>query len=219
MPLPKKFDRRLKNRMGFHAAWPPTLTNLTVGSIVRRKNGVFEDVGHLDNRGIKFGTRNGSAARIDFSTDGISAKTTQGGAEVSVEKIDLDASASVGIDVKKQDSFLIKTDRFQVKEMTNELKVGLNVAAKLPNWNHKTDFIVRNVASGQDVTFIASAKKNKSMKLSGSGKAVFDFVSIGLSAGLNKSGSSNVSFSVLGGSGPVGIQIFRVKQNGMIVLD
>ena len=220
MSLPAKYDKRLKSASGFRAAWVPAANVIRIGDIVRRdRDGVFESIGNIkDDFGITFKTRKSDSARVDFTSTGVKERLIQGGAEVDVDQIDVNASATLEITMDRRDSFVLNTDRFRVEEISNELKVARDVKA-VDEWNHRSWWIVSGVATGKDVTFIGSQKGKAGLNISGKGKSILDFLTLGLSAGLKRSKMKNLDFKTLNASGPVGLKLIKVRRNGRIVLD
>lgn len=218
--LGRRFDKRLRQTVGFHAVFPPGLP-VQIGDVLLKRNGTFDKAGQLTDFGIRkseLRTRPISAARVELATQGVSSKTFQGGVEVAIDKINANAKAELKIDFNGRDSFLFKTNRLTGSAVDNVFEIGMKLKRN-KDWRFKQFFIVFQVFKATDYTFMGSLTRRRSTIFSGLGKAVFKYVTVGASAGLSRSGTFNAKLDVFGDSGAVGFAVARIQKSGIPKLD
>lgn len=217
MSIPKKYDKRMRQSWGMHAVWLPG-SAINAGDIVQmRSPGDLALVGNLkDDFDITFSSRQSEGLKAGFKSASTKIKYFQGGAEVSANRLSLGANASVEFSFSGSDSFFVSTPVGKVTTLENLIRIGDRLT-NVTSWRHDRYFIVREVFDADGFTVLGSEQANRKATFTGDANALIKFVTLGLSAGVNKTSSTNLDVEFIGGTGALGIELARVKQNGLIV--
>jgi hypothetical protein len=219
MSIETRFDKRLRQTVGIHPVFPLG-SPMKLGAVLQKRKGTFAVVGNLKK---DFGVKNIrtepiAVSRIDLTTQGVSARTFQGGIEVGLEKIKANAKADLQLEFNRKEAFIFKTDRLTGQSIDNMFDVAQALRTN-KRWRFGQFFVVFEIYNAKDFTFQANLAKSSKTKFSGSGSAIVKFLTLGLSAGLSRSGSFNAQLDVFGAKGPVGFAVARIRKDGLPVLD
>jgi len=217
MAIPKKYDKRMRQSWGMHAVWFPG-TKISVGDIVQKaKDGTFQPVGKLKNFGVDVKTTKSEALKTGFKSAATKVRFFQGGVEVPAAKVDVVADANVEMEFTSADSFIVSTPIGSVVTIDNLLSIG-NQVTGIANWSHSKWFIVRQVLTANGFSVLGSEKRGRKLGFSGKGRAVLDFATLGLTAGIKKTGNVQLDVEFLGKKGALAIDLAQVKKNGLVVV-
>jgi hypothetical protein len=213
MPLPEKFDDRLKSNLGLRAVWLPG-TDIELGTVMQRKDGIFRPIGSLGDFGVSFRSKKlGGKVSLKFQARGVSSTLLQAGAEVDPMHIDAKAKAEFKIDFRSKNTYFIRTPQLAGVGISDLLKVGRAVK-KLRDWRFGEYFIASAVYRAKEFVFLGSQSKNKTIRFGGLGSAILEFITAGVSANVAKVTTSSVGVEIIGEGGPVAMNVARFKKNG-----
>lgn len=217
MPIPEKYDEKMKQLWGMHAVWFPG-TRFRVGDIVQRaKDGTYQKIGSLKEMGIAVKSTSSEALKTGFKSTTTKVTIFQGGGEVTQSQVNASANAEVEFSFTKGESFSVATPVGKVDTLENLLGIGAKITA-LPTFDHNDWRIVRQVLTVKGFTVLGSETRGSSIRFGGKGKAVIDFINFGLSAGIKKTSNSTVDVEFVGQSGALGMDLAKVKKNGAVVM-
>jgi len=214
--LPEAFDKQLFRTLHARAVWlPGTATQL--GDVVVRRNGEFHKVAHINAFGAQMQTLSHSDTSLDLASSKVSQKLFQAGAELPDSAgLDLAAEASVRLELKGKSQFLLKTPTLAGGSIQNLLEIAQAVAG-LGNWQHDRFFIVHELYTAVDWSFLGTREKSAAIEFAGKGAAVLSFVTAGVTLGLRSSGAIDVK--ILGKGGAIAQNVARVKRDGRLIFD
>lgn len=219
MAIPKKFEKRLKQSFARHAVWEPG-SIIKPGDVVQKnkKFGVFSiPVANIrDDFGIRFRTVKSEDKDITITTTGTSTKIFQGGAEVSLAKIDLDAEAEVEFSFESADSFVLKTPIVDSIAVQGMFKIGQKIK-NVQGWRHGAFRIVQKVYVAETYTFLGSEKKSKKIRFKGKGNFLVQLITVGASANVSLVKQVSGVVDIKGKNGAVAMALARVRKNGDVV--
>lgn len=215
MGLPEKFDDRLKSNLGLRAVWLPG-TDIELGTVMQRKDGIFLPVGKLGDFGVPFSFKKlGGNVSLKFQARGVSSTLIQAGAEVDPAQIDAKAKAEFKIEFKSRNTYFIRTPQLAGVGISDLLKVGRAVK-KIPDWRFGEYFIASAVYRAKEFVFLGSQSRNRTIRFGGLGSAILDFITVGASAKVAKVTTSSVGVEIIGEGGPVAMNVARFKKDGQI---
>lgn len=213
MSLAKKYGNRLRTQLRFRAVWPPG-TNIQVGDVLTFQDDFFHPVANLNDFGV--GYQSEEALRfggLRLNALGVRNTIFQGGAEVSLSQLDLNAEAELKISFSEQDGYFLRTPDLIGTQTENLLGLAQKVVA-IPNWKFGKYFIAHTIYRAEEFVFLASKAKRRTVKFGGAGKAIVSFLTLGLSTQLEKTSAQSLSIEIFGQGGPVAMGVVRVKKNG-----
>jgi len=215
MNLVKKYDKTLRRRAALRAVWLPG-TQVRVGDILILKDGALVSVGNLEDAQIDFTVSAiGEAQSINLQSKGVSKILTQHGATVSLTQLDTNAEAQLKILFKHENSYFLRTPSLSGTGMDNALGVARKIA-ELPSWDHLDNYVVHKVWSAKDFVFLGNMDNTSEIEFNGKGEFIKNIVTNGISSGLSINGGHSINLEIMGESGPIVMQVFRVKRNGEI---
>jgi len=215
MGLPKKFDDRLRRNLGLRSVWLPGSETL-LGTVLQRSDESYLPIASLSEFDVSFKSRSMlGQVSLAFQARGVSSTVVQAGAKVNLNQIDTMANAELEIEFKREATYLIRTPRLSGEEISNLLAVG-KALKDVSGWNHVRYFVVAGVYRASEFLFLGSEAGNKTVRFSGRGDAVQDFLTVGASANITRSSSSSVSIEMVGQGGPVAMRVVRFKRNGRV---
>jgi len=88
--------------------------------------------------------------------------------------------------------------------------------AELPDWDHLGNYVVHKVWSAKDFVFLGNLESNTEIEFEGKGTFIRNIFTNGISSGLSVNGGHSMNLEIMGESGPIVMQVFRVKRNGDI---
>lgn len=214
--LPEAYDKALFKSLGARAVWLPGET-VQLGDVVVRRNGKLNKVAHINAFGAQMQTLSHSDTSLDLASTSVKQTIFQAGAQLpDTSKLDLAADASVKLEFGGKSQFLLKTPTLAGGSIQNLLEIAGTVAP-LANWQHDRFFIVHEVYTAVDWSFLGTREKSAAVEFTGKGAAVLSFLSAGVTFGLKSSGSIEVK--ILGKGGAIAQNVARVKKDGQLVFD
>lgn len=213
--LPVKYDKRLRQVLGYRAVWEPG-ASVSLGDVGTIKNGIFVDLARLSDYGVSYRTEKRQKAALTLNAQGVSETLFQAGVEVpSVTALKQGATAELKIKFSAANSYHLKTTELSGEDIDDLAQVGRRIAG-LGDWPFAKYWIVWRILSAKDFTFLGSIKRNRELSLSGSAKAIAKYCESGASAGLTRSSGLNLDLEILGSKGPIAIGITRIKKDGTL---
>jgi len=211
MDLPKAFDGELRKAIHARAVWPPA-TPIQIGDVLVYRGDAFHKIANISSFGATATTLPHNDISLDLATSKVKQAIFQGGVQLpDTATLDLAAEASVELAFTGDSQFVLKTPTLSGASIQNMLEIGAKVAG-LANWDHDNYFIVEELYTATDWSFIGTAKKGATFALKGNGSAILSFLSAGISFGLKTSGT--IDLKVLGQGGAVAMNVVRVRKDG-----
>lgn len=213
MLIPRQFNRIMKSRLFHYAAWSPVTDRYEVGDYGAFTRGVFQRLGNIRELGVDPGVKAGPSTSFEFSSAGMVAVRTRGGAEVDVFP-DQSVEAELQLQFRGEESFYIRSSSVSVLEMSAVDAVARQLrrarAADGRTWNLGWR-VVRKVYVAKDVTILMSASSNASFVLSGKANALRRLELGSASANIAVSSAKEDAIKIVGGTGPIALDLFRVR--------
>lgn len=215
MSLPEKYDRRLKQSLGLRAVWLPG-TEIGLGDILQHRDGVFQPIGNLSDFGVKFKEKVlGKRVSLSFQAKGVKWTLIQAGAHVDPAHVSAGATAEIKIEFKSKDTYFIRTPKLTGVGISNLISVGRSIKAKR-DWRHRDYFVAWQVYRATEFAFLGSQGKKGMVRFSGDGKAIREFVNVGVGVNVTRVAASGVIIDIVGKGGPIGMRVRRIKKNGQL---
>jgi hypothetical protein len=197
--------------LGARAVWMPG-EPLTVGKVVRRTQpGIFTEVATLQDFGINPTITPHSDRSLNLISKGVSEKIFQFDVQVEQDQLDLDAEAKVVLEFKKEFEFVLKTPTLKGASIGSLAKVGQQLAGA-NGWNHEKFCLVYESYEAGEFTFLGTLSRASKIEVSGKGSGIISFLTAGASAGIKKSGKTEVD--LVGVGGPVAMGLVKIEPNG-----
>lgn len=215
MNLIKKYDKTLRRRVALRAVWLPG-TIVKPGDILLAMNDALTAVGNLGDEKIDYTVSSiGQTQSINLQSNGVSRTLVQNGATVSLAGLDTEAEAELKLTFKEEDSYFLRTPALSGEGLDQAMTVARKIA-KIASWDHLQNYVVHKVWSAEDFVFLGNMESEGEIVFSGKGAFVKGLLENGFSTGLTRTGSQSMSLEIMGKSGALVMQVFRVKRNGDI---
>ncbi len=215
MSLIKKYDKTLRRRVALRAVWLPG-TEVRIGDIMLLKDGALVSLGNLIDENIQYtASFIGEAQSLNLQSKGVSQSLIQNGAKISLSKFDSAIDAELKISFKEENSYYLRTPIMKGAGMDQAMTVARKIA-KLPHWDHLKNYVVHKIWRAEEFTFLGNLEGNSEVSFKGKGEFIRNILSNGITSGVSKAGNRNMSLDITGKSGPIVMQVFRVKRNGDI---
>jgi hypothetical protein len=209
--LPARFDTHMRKQLGARAVWQPG-TPISLGTVYVRDGKTFKPADHVDSFGATFVAKSFIDKSLSLTSSTVRQRVFQLGVELPTpDALDLTQKASVELSFKKSEEYFLKTPQLQGQVIDKLAQLTASVA-KHPSWKHRDFAIAYEVFSARDFTFLATQKKDRSIKYSGEGLEVLALLNSGLSGNLTKTGSVDLE---LAGGGPLAMNLVMAKADGM----
>ena len=206
MGVAKEFSKVLHSEIKVHAAWLPVTNTFRVGDYGLISDGVFIAMGNITELGVPWNTASAPPAALDFKSAGTRVARLTGGVEVpNLPEGDIDAK--LVIEFSSENSFLIKTNLTGTL-MNNMEEVSRKLVAT-NKWQRKFT-VVSGIYQGENALIVSSRKSNSRLEISGKATALKQLGVGAASAGFEITASQDVGLEILGQSGTVGLQLFKV---------
>ena len=210
MGVPKNYANQLREALGAKAVWEPG-SPVQLGDILTERDGSFNPSGRLSEYGIKLETATNQNVKLNLKSSGTSERLFQAGAEVPASALRPDLEASIEYSFKGEFEYALKSDDIDVDQIVNVNQVAKAVLG-VDEWRHEKWYIVERVYRSGQWSFLGSRKTSKSFKVSGKGSAIGQFLSVGASAGISRSGS--IDLELLGEGGALAMRVVRIRKDG-----
>jgi len=215
MSLVRKYDKTLRRRVALRAVWLPG-TEVRVGDIMLLKNGALVSMGSLEDEHIDIRVSSiGEAQSLNLQSTGVSRSLIQNGANVTLAGLDARAEAELKLRFKQENSYFLRTPVLSGEGLEGAMNMARKIA-KIPSWDHLKNYVVHKVWRASDFVFLGNLEGSSEISFKGSGEQVRNIITNGISSGLSVNGGHSINLEVMGKSGPIVMQVFRVKRNGEI---
>lgn len=214
MSLAREYSRLFRRNLLHFATWNPLTDAYEVGDFGLFRRGVFQKLGNVREFGVDPGAKP-SASKVRFSYTSTGAVEAQTGAAAQTSAGGATATMSIGF--QGSEAFHVRTQDLTVMEMPSVDAVARKLSRKRDGngrkWNKRWR-IVRKVYLAEDPVILASAEKATTFELSGSTDAISQ---LGLgkgSADISVKSNRGNTLEILGGKGPIAVDLFRVRVGG-----
>jgi hypothetical protein len=216
MSLAREYTRAFKRNLLHFPTWSPLIDTFEVGDYGAFRQGVFQKLGNIREFGVDPGART-SATKVRFSFSSAGAVVARGGVEATGSGMPQGASATLEIGFQGEEAFFVRTRDLTVMEMPAVDEVAFELVRKRDasgrQWKQAWR-VVRKVYIAEDPIILASSERQTSFTLSGSAQAIAE-VELGKgSAELAVTSSRGSALEIVGGKGPIAVDLFRVKLGG-----
>lgn len=218
MSLPRDFNCALKKKAGIYAAWFPVTTPFQIGDYGLIQNGVFQKIGHLDDLrddgfNIKIRSAVGKPVSIDFLTKGVKTIKTVASATGAIPELPTsEISAKLTYEFNKKNSFVVKAAEMTVEQMENihQVAEGLARLRREKKWSHRFR-IVSKTYTGQSCVVLLANEAGTKVEFEATANALkqIDLGIVELKPTV--SFSSDTILKVLGKTGTLGLNLFKLK--------
>lgn len=214
MTLARQYNKLLKSRLLHYAAWSPVTDRLEVGDFGGFKRGVFQKLGNIAEFGVDPGGRSGGAAtKFVFTSSGTNIVRISGGVEVDVFP-DASVEAKLEINFSSENGLYIRTGNLSVTEMDSVDRVAQILRGKRDpsgrRWKTRWK-VVRKVYTAMDPTILAASERDAGFTLSGKAEALKALEFGGAALDVSVSSTRQDALQIVGGTGPVAIDLFSVR--------
>ena len=210
MGTARRFSRILHRELDVHAAWLPVTNTFRLGDYGMISDGVLVKMGNIDEFGVEFIPGAGPPAELRFRSDGTKVRRVVGGADVpGFPQADL--GAEIVIDFHAADSFYVSANLVS-EEIQNVAQVG--AALRNAGGWRRTYRVVSAVYSAEPCTMISSREANSRVTISGTADAL-RLLELGhAQADVTVSSEESLGLNLTGGSGVVGLRMFKLRALG-----
>ncbi|MEM9455023.1 MAG: hypothetical protein AAGF11_12655 [Myxococcota bacterium] len=222
MKLAKEYNTLLKQRLHHYAAWSPITDRYEVGDFGAFRGGVFQKLGNIREFGVDPKPRIGaSTVKFSLTSSGAVMVRTQAGAQVDVFPAQ-PVEAQLSIQFSGQRCTYIRTNALEVTEMPNVDAAAYQLRGHKDPHGRRWKLgwrIVRKVYVADNPVILASAERNVSFSLTGQADALKQLEVGNASAAIDVSSSASDALRIVGGRGPVALDLFKVRVTGRAALD
>lgn len=212
------FGKQLMGALDCRAAWPPVLTPLQLGDYGVTTGGGFRRLGNIADFGLSIDVERGQPSRLELVSDDVRLTRFAGGARVPAFHGLGSVSGSVAIEFGRSEGFVLKcarVERTQIADLAGLARRLLH--ARAPDgqaWRPLAWRLVWQLYTGDDVLFCAASSAGARVELGGSVESLQRLDGGAGSAGLSVARGAGLSFEIVGGAGPLGFGLARVRLGG-----
>jgi len=222
MSLPRRYNRLLRKQLRHYAAWNPVTDAYEVGDFGAFRGGIFVKLGNISEFGVDPNPQPGAdATKLDFTSDGVTTVRTSGGATVDVFP-DQPLEAKLQLSFSGRSSFYLRSTKLSVAEMPSVDAVAHQLKGRRdPNgrrWKLRWK-VIRKVYTAVDPAILASAQSDASFTLTGKADALKRLELGHGSADVNVTSTKSDAVTISGGTGPVAMDLFKVRITGSAGLE
>jgi hypothetical protein len=193
------------------AAWLPIVDRYRVGDFGKISGGVFHRMGNLtDDFGIEVPCHDGQEASIDFISSRTRTVRVEAGAEVPNFSAG-SAEAKLMFEFQRSRSFVVKAKNVTASTMDSIHRVA-------EEWFDHEEYsrrirIVSKVYTVEDALLLAAVEKGTKVEISGKAELLqgADIGTVKAGAGLTISSNKSLGLKLVGASGPIALDLFRVR--------
>lgn len=215
MSIARALARVLRNNFQMHVAWVPVTTSFSLGDYGLWRGGVFVPLGNIREFGVEARSERGREITLEFMSS--RRASTQVDAEVEVPQLP-SSGAETHLHFEAGQSFLIKVGKLVSTRISNVAEVARKLdATGRWRWQYK---VVSELFVGEDVLLVATSERDTTVSLRGTGRAtVAGHEGVKLDAGVSVTADRQLGLNISGGTGPVGLGLFRVRLSGNLALN
>ena len=216
MSIARSLARILRDQFQMHAAWMPVTTRFSLGDYGLWRDGVFAPLGNIAEFGVAPRIEDGREINFEFTSAHSSTTHVAAGAQVQVMP-SVDVDAETRIQFSGDESFLLSAGTLTSTRIANIAEV----ARKLDEtgrwrWQYK---VVGELFVGEDVLLLATTERDTTITLRGKASALARLRGVKLDADVDITADKRLGLQIVGGSGPVGLGLFRARISGAPVVD
>ena len=210
MSIARALARVLRDNFQMHVAWVPLTTSFSLGDYGLWRDGVFAPVGNIREFGVKPKVERGREIKLDFISS--RASSTRVDAKGEIPQLS-GAGAEVHLHFADGQSLLIKVGKLVSTRISNIAEVARQLdASKRWRWPQK---VVGELFVGEDVLLIATSERDTTVSLRGAASgAGVGLDSLKVDAGATVHANKQLGLNIVGGAGPLGLGLFRVRLSG-----
>lgn len=217
MDLASYYAQFLRSHLRHFAAWNPITDPYEVGDYGAFRRGLFHKLGNIRELGVEPHVRPGaSEVSLAFTSAGATMVRTKCDARVAGSPAQA-VEGTLEIDFQGESSVLLRTGRLAVTELVGvdavagqlvRARDGLGRRWKL-GWR-----IIRKLYVASDPVILVSSERGARFSLSGRVDALDAFQAGHGAAELSVSCNKADALQIVGGTGPVAFDLFRVRLGG-----
>lgn len=207
MSLARVLDRIFREQFRMHVAWMPLTTGLALGDYGLWRGGVFVPLGNVAEFGVQVVARAGAEASLDYT----SATAVQGGGGVERRGTPRlgGAAGEARLRFASEAACVLHVARLTSTRIANLAEVARRLdEARGWRWRFK---IVNELFVGEDVLLLMTSEKDTEITVRGEIGALKARRAAG---GLEVAASKRLGLEIVGGAGPIGLRVARVRLNG-----
>ncbi len=208
----------MKRHMNLRAVWPPAST-WELGDIIIKQKGIFYKTGNIaEDYSVSFkqDTKEGPALKINFNTSKI--KISRIKPKVAVRDItqNMEVEATLDLSFEGEYSIFMRSEPANSRTMSGKNMVSTKIANSVYQWRHTNWYVVSAVYESESFFLLANKKKYNRVEISGTVGSLLKFMEGAVSPSVQFKGLTGME-TVLGtDSGPIAVELFRIKKNGDI---
>lgn len=215
MSIARALAKALRDQFQMHVAWMPVTTRFSLGDYGQWRDGVFAPLGNIAEFGVTPRIEAGREIRLSFASARASTTHIAAGARVPALPAG-DVEAETQIEFGGAESILLSAGKLTSTRIANIAEV----ARRLDDtgrwrWQYK---VVGELFVGEDVLLVATTERDTTVSLRGRAGALAGLGGGG-SGGLRVSSNKRLGLEIVGGHGPLGLGLFRVRLSGVPVID
>ena len=223
MSLPRRYNRLLRKQLRHYAAWHPVNDAYEVGDFGAFRGGIFVKLGNIREFGIDPDAQPGAdATKLDLTSSGTTVTRFAAGAAVDVFPGGDDIEAKLEIRFSGADSYYLRSARLTVSEMPSVDATAHKLKGRRApdgrRWKRRWK-VIRKVYTAVDPVILASAESEAGFTLTGEADALQRLEVGNASADIAVASSDNDAVKIAGGTGPVALDLFRVRITGSAGLE
>lgn len=222
MSIARAFSRVLRKHFHMHPAWLPITSSVALGDYGLWRGGVFVPLGNVKEFGVDVQPVAGQTIKLDFQSSKVRMTKLHGNIPVAAFPAGA-LRAELRFEMAAAQSFVLKAAEVTSTRVSN---VGPITRALAASWRRRGRErwrlrykVVSELFVGTDVVLLASTSKSTSVSVRGSGSELTRLEQGRAGAGLEFSSSKQLGLQVLGGHGPIGLGLFRVRASGIPMVD
>lgn len=217
MSLARKYNALFKRHLRHFAAWSPVTDRYEVGDFGVFRGGVFQSLGNIREFGVDPQPRAGAAAaKFSYTSSDAVIVRTQAGAEVASFTSD-PVQAELSISFTGSSNFYIRTAELTVEEMPAADAVAYQLRGRKDANGRKWRLgwrVVRKVYTAQNPAILASLERDTKIQIAGQAKLLQQLEGGSASADISVNSSRSDVLEIMGQTGPVALDLFRVRVTG-----
>jgi hypothetical protein len=217
MGLARQYNRAFKQQLGHFAAWNPVTDAYAVGDFGGFRDGVFQKLGNIREFGIQPKIQK-SATSVGFSFSSTGTKLVRTAAGVTVDTYPPAAvTGTLAVSFSSEYGFFVRTDKLDVQELEAVDAVARQLARTRDSngrtWKRGWR-VVRKVYVATDPVVLGSLESATNFTLAGKVELLQKLEGGKGSLDLQVSSNKASGLQILGGTGPIAFDLFRVRIGG-----
>ncbi|MCX4241077.1 hypothetical protein [Paraliomyxa miuraensis] len=217
MDFASYYAQLIRSRLLHFAAWSPVTDPYEVGDYGALRGGVFHKLGNIREFGVEPRARPGaSSVSLSFTSAGATMVRTMGGVRVDAFPAQA-VEGTLELALEGESSVFIRTGKLSMTELLGVDAVAGQLVRRRDAGGRKWRLgwrVVRKVYVAVDPVILVSTERGARFSLRGRVDALAAVEAGRGSAELSVSCSKADSLQIVGGTGPVALDLFRVRIGG-----